>query len=132
VKTMLRNYLSYLSLTAGKDVAKQNLIRSTRINFEDKVSTWWEYDPISRIKLSDLFINIFWIKPLFTPEKKWLDEDGPNKDIITTLRIRYNFSWKDQFWDNYFQPDKKITIGEALYLINTLDSRRDLFAMNTK
>jgi hypothetical protein len=52
--------------------------------------------------------------------------------VMTTLRVRYNFTWRDSFWENYFQPDKKILIGEALYLLQTFDGKREYFAMNRK
>lgn len=32
------------------------------------------------------------------------------------MRVRYAFKWKDQFGDRYFQNDKVLTVGEALYL----------------
>ena len=35
---------------------------------------------------------------------------------MTTLRTTYKFKWQDQFGERYFQPDKAITVAEALYL----------------
>jgi len=40
--------------------------------------------------------------------------------MITTLRLRYDFVWKDQFAARYFQSDKSITIGESMYMIEKL------------
>lgn len=37
-----------------------------------------------------------------------------------TLRTKYSFQWQDQFGERYFQPDKAITIAEALYLIGEI------------
>ena len=46
----------------------------------------------------------------------FVDESGTWKSAVTTMRVRYGFKWKDQFGDRYFQPDKVLTVGEALYL----------------
>lgn len=46
----------------------------------------------------------------------FVDETGTWKDAVATMRVRYGFKWKDQFGDRYFQGDKVVTVGEALYL----------------
>lgn len=46
----------------------------------------------------------------------FVDESGTWKDAVATMRVRYAFKWKDQFGDRYFQNDKVLTVGEALYL----------------
>ncbi len=46
----------------------------------------------------------------------FVDETGTWKDAVATMRVRYGFKWKDQFGDRYFQADKVVTVGEALYL----------------
>jgi hypothetical protein len=77
-------------------------------------------------------MDVFGTKIPSTDDKKWLDENGPLKDYITSLRLRYNFSWRDQFGENYFQPERKITLGETFYLLATLDSKREYYAINQK
>lgn len=77
-------------------------------------------------------MDVFGTKMPSTDDKKWLDESGPLKDYITSLRLRYNFSWRDQFGENYFQPERKITLGETFYLLATLDSKREYYAINQK
>lgn len=39
---------------------------------------------------------------------------------MATLRSKYAFRWQDQFGERYFQPDKTITVAEALYLIGEI------------
>ena len=53
-------------------------------------------------------------------ESKFLDEKGDFKNIITTARVLYNFQWQDEYRTNYFQPNKVITIEEALYAVEKM------------
>jgi hypothetical protein len=97
MKSVLRNYFSYLSLSAGTDSAKKVSIQKARELFEQKVSSLGEYDSVSRIQFATLLTDVFGTKLSYTTDKKWLDEDGVNKDVMTTLRVRYNFTWRDSF-----------------------------------
>ncbi len=54
--------------------------------------------------------------PLVKSTPVFMDENGVYQDTISTLRNNYSFEWQDQFGKRYFQPDKKITIAEAMYL----------------
>ena len=55
-----------------------------------------------------------------TRTKAFLDEREYNDSVIHDLRTSYNFKWKDQFWNKYFQWDKAITRAEAYYLADML------------
>lgn len=39
------------------------------------------------------------------------------KEILVASILWNNYEWKDTFWEDYFQPDKKISRGEAAYLL---------------
>ena len=44
-------------------------------------------------------------------------------DSLTNIKASYvlnNTTWKDQFWDNYYQPDVNITRWEAAFMINNI------------
>ncbi len=43
-----------------------------------------------------------------------------NEDLNKKVIVLFDESttWKDQFWEKYFQPDKKLTRWEAAYLLN--------------
>lgn len=86
-------------------------------SFEKKASTIDDYKKISRAEFASLVVGIVDGSPLVSSDKKWLDETGEYKDMITTLRVRYGFSWRDQFGERYFQTDKMITVGESMYMI---------------
>ena len=86
-------------------------------NFETQARTIDDYEKISRAKFASLVISIIDGSPLVNADKKWIDEIGEYKDVITTLRIRYGFMWKDQFGERYFQAEKSITVGECMYMI---------------
>lgn len=76
-----------------------------------------DYKKISRAEFASLVVGAVNGSPIINEDKKWIDEAGEYKDMITTLRIRYNFLWKDQFATRYFQSDKSITVGEGMYMI---------------
>lgn len=40
---------------------------------------------------------------------------------MITLRTKYNFAWLDQFGERYFQPDKTITVAEALFMVDAVN-----------
>ena len=71
---------------------------------------------ISRGEFANILILAQGVTPTPSPAV-WNDENGKYKDTIATLRTKYNFAWLDQFGQNYFQPDKEITLGEALFLV---------------
>jgi hypothetical protein len=86
-------------------------------DFEVNAAKIDDYKKISRAEFAGLVIGIIDGSPIMNNDKKWIDETGEYKDMITTLRVRYNFLWKDQFAARYFQSDKSITVGESMYLI---------------
>lgn len=47
-------------------------------------------------------------------EYKDLDENG---QIAVATLLWTNYEWKDNFWERYFQPEKKITRWEAAYML---------------
>lgn len=86
-------------------------------DFEMRAVVFDDYEKISRAEFAGLVVDVIDGPIIVSEDKKWLDETGKYKNMITTLRIRYNFSWKDQFAARYFQSDKNITVGESMYMI---------------
>jgi hypothetical protein len=52
-------------------------------------------------------------------------------DSLTNIKASYvlnNTTWKDKFGENYYQPDVKITRGEAAFMINNiLNQNRNVY-----
>lgn len=116
-KELIRNTLAHIFLRAGNDQVKKQQIFTKMKDFEVRAKTIDDYKKISRAEFAGLVIEIIDGSPIVNADKKWLDEIGEYKDMITTLRMRYSFSWKDQFAEQYFQKDKDITVGESMYMI---------------
>lgn len=92
-------------------------------DFTIKTQSLNDFSTMSRAAFADLLFNAIGTTRYHTLDKKWIDETGPYKDVMTTLRTGYSFAWKDGFSDRYFQPDKTITIGEALYMIEVVNGK---------
>ncbi len=116
-KELIQNTLAHIFLRAGNDQVKKQQIFTKMKDFEVRAKTIDDYKKISRAEFAGLVIEIIDGSPIVNADKKWLDETGEYKDMITTLRIRYSFSWKDQFAERYFQSTKDITVGESMYMI---------------
>lgn len=123
-KEMIRNSLAHLFLKAGTDQIKKQQIFARMKDFETRAALFDDYKKISRAEFAGLVVGIIDGSPIVASEGsifantgKWMDETGEYKNMITTLRVRYNFLWRDQFADRYFQSDKDITVGESMYMI---------------
>lgn len=116
-KELVRNTLAHLFLKAGNDqMKKQQIFKKTK-DFEVCALKIDDYKKISRAEFASLVVGIIDGSPIVNSDQKWLDETGEYKNMITTLRVRYAFLWKDQFGERYFQSDKNITVGESMYMI---------------
>lgn len=122
-KELIRNTLAHLFLKAGDDQVKKQQIFARTKDFETRMTRLDDYKKISRAEFASLVVGAVNGSPIVNEDNtpmgtgKWIDEAGEYKDMITTLRIRYNFLWKDQFATRYFQSDKSITVGEGMYMI---------------
>jgi len=117
IKEIINSYYWYEFLRAWdssykKNAALINLEKAKKLLAEIK-----DYDKITRWKYAKIIIECLNINIYSWNSAKFLDEKWDFKKYITTLRINYWFKWKDQFSENYFQPDKNITVWEALYLL---------------
>lgn len=121
-KDIINNYLSYEFLRAWDDMAKKAIIISKLKQINKNFVNIDDYKLISRWEFSKLIFDNLWVSLLKNSDKILLDEAWNYKDYITTLRENYNFSWKDQFGPRYFQPEKVITIWEALFLANKINT----------
>jgi hypothetical protein len=113
---LLRRYLGYRWLKAGDDFTKKKAAADRIAAFEKEFKTFDDYARISRGQLSEMLLRAKGDTLIVNTEKSFTDEAGAWKNAVTTLRLRYAFKWKDSFGERYFQPDKTITVGEALYL----------------
>ncbi len=129
---LLKNYLVYLYLKADKDMEKKAYIKKILNSFDSKTAWLKWITSISRITFTKALYEILGLPVSTGSESVWLDEKWPQKSYITALRTNYWFSWRDQFGKNYFQPDKNISVWESLYLIETLDKKRELYALNSR
>ncbi len=116
-KELVRNALAHLFLRSGDNQIKKQQILLRMKDFETRAMKFDDYKKISRAEFAGLVVGILDGPPLVIEEKKWIDEAGEYKNMITTLRLRYDFAWKDQFATRYFQSDKSITVGESMYMI---------------
>ena len=116
MKDLLRRYLAYRFLKMGDDSVRKKAVSEKMASFEKEFKNLDDYRRISRGELADALLRAKGDPIVTNGEKVFLDETGTWKNAITTLRTNFAFKWKDQFGENYFQPDKTITVGEALYL----------------
>ena len=49
-------------------------------------------------------------------EKNYRDLEENDETMVASL-LWTDYQWKDRFWDNYFQPEKKISRWEAAYML---------------
>lgn len=122
VKDIIYNYYAYEYLRSWNNENKKKSTLDRLSNAQKILGGINDYDKISRWKYSKLMFDCLNIGLSNNTTVKYLDEKWNYKNYITTLRINYWFKWKDQFAENYFQPDKNITIWEALYLIEVVDN----------
>ena len=115
-KELVRRYLGYRWLKAGNDFTKKKLIGAALARFERDFGKTDDFARISRGQLADVLFRAKGETAASDDLRGFTDETGIWKDAVATMRTRYAFKWKDQFAERYFQPDKTITVGEALYL----------------
>ncbi len=59
--------------------------------------------------------------------KEYRDLESPEESMVASI-VGNKYDWQDGFWENYFQPDKKITRGEAAYfLTQALETQGKVF-----
>jgi len=95
----------------------------------------WDETVLKSIKVSSTFDTITrgeflelvqWYTGKYTSQwtdnNKYKDLEAEEERKVASL-LWTNYTWKDQFWERYFQPEKTITRGEAAYMIETLLDR---------
>ena len=116
-KELVRRYLGYRWLKAGNDFGKKKSIGAAILRFERDFGKSDDYARITRGQLADLLLGGKGVPyAAETPDRGFTDETGTWKSAVRTMRITFGFKWQDQFGERYFQPDKNVTVGEALYL----------------
>ena len=123
-KDMVMRSLGYAILRSGDDMDKKTSLISLLERFRVDSASMDDFAHITRGQLAQMLLSAYG-EPLDTSSPTTLvDERGPYQSVITTLRVRYGFAWRDQFTKRYFQPDKKITIGEALSLVEFFTTKK--------
>ncbi len=116
LKELVRRYLGYRYLKAGNDFATKKAMAERIVLFEKEFATMDDYRRISRGELANALLRASGTAIVPASGRGFTDETGAWKDSISTIRETFAFKWKDQFGQNYFQPDKIATVGEALYV----------------
>lgn len=122
IKDLINNYYAYEFLRSWDNLIKKNVVLNNLRNSQNILKSINDNEKLTRWKMTKIIFDCLKIDKLNNSTTKFIDEKWEYKNDITTLRIIYWFKWKDQFWENYFQPDKAITIWESLYLIERLVS----------
>lgn len=122
VKDIINNYYSYEYLRAWNDMEKKaNIVQKIK-DSQTRLAIVDNYKKITRWEFTKMIFENLWINIEKNAEAKLLDEKWFYKDYITTLRNNFSFKWKDQFAENYFQPDKNISVWEALFFIEKIST----------
>ncbi|EKD66087.1 MAG: peptidase M23 [uncultured bacterium (gcode 4)] len=122
VKEIITNYLSYEFLRSWDNYTRKTQIISKINQIKTNFKTLDDYKKFNRAEFAKVIFDNLWLDLVKNNDKVFIDETWDHKDYITTLRVKYKFAWKDQFKDRYFQKDKNITIWEALYLVEKINS----------
>lgn len=77
------------------------------------------FTPMTRKDFLTLWARYLGSKKSQNLPKTYLDLEK-NTQILVASVLWWDYSWKDNFWKNYFQPDAKITKWEAAYLLQML------------
>ena len=123
-KDIIVRSLTYGMFRAGIDTPRGQAIAQIIGQFKVSSATTDDYVHLTRGQFATMLLSAF-SEPLDTTSPPVLiDETGSDRGVMTTLRVKYGFEWKDQFGARYFQPDKIVSIGEALALANVYISKK--------
>lgn len=103
-------------LRAGNDKAKKQAAYNA-IELWGKSSAKLQGKTWTRAEFADILLKSLRV-PVSERPAVWNDEKGAYQATMATLRSKYKFRWQDSFGETYFQPEKIITTGEALYLMS--------------
>lgn len=117
-ESMISRMLSYRVLKAGNNAFMKKEARKRLESFKSEIKSQ-SFKTLTRGEFADLLLKSLAITDIKNPTYKnpYLDQNGSYKETLSILRSEFGFSWQDQFGDRYFQPDKTITVEEALYLM---------------
>lgn len=118
-------------INAGYFLEERNLTKSQAIdwiantlekspNTQDTLSAlkkeaWGKFETLTRKEFLALTQKYLWNQNS-SKVKEYRDLD-PELELLVANTVGYEYQWGDDFWENYFQPDKKITRGEAAYFL---------------
>lgn len=84
---MVQNYLAYTFLRAGSDIVRKKQIVAQIQSSTPHISSVDDYVKMTRGNFARLLLEVVDASIIVNTDKKWIDESGEYKDIITTLRI---------------------------------------------
>lgn len=119
LKNLIDNYVWYELLKAWLNRSKREIALSKSDKWSGIRNNFDDYRFFTRWEASKILFNVLWLD-IYPIQEKYLDQKWDFEKYISTLTQKYNFKWKDQFWEKYFQPNKKITIWEFNYLLDKL------------
>lgn len=90
---------------------ENNVEMLEKMRHEDKSRT-----KLTREEFLELANKYLWDDKNSSLAKSYRDLDEDSEVLVASL-LWEDYKWKDNFGENYFQPNKKITRGEAAYLL---------------
>jgi hypothetical protein len=97
-----------------KNAAEQNNNETTWIEKEDNSPV----KNITREGFLQLTHKYLWNNYTATVSRDYRDMQWEGEVLVASL-LGETYEWRDNFWENYFRPDKEITRWEAAYLLVT-------------
>ena len=79
----------------------------------------WVFTPVTRKQFLELAANYLWTNTWSVSWQRYLDLDV-NWQRLVASNLWGSYAWRDNFWNNYFQPDITIKRGEAAYMLSEL------------
>lgn len=125
--TWLRNYLINLNNTTSPSDANKSNVENNLREVAKLQKTASNYEPITRLEfltLASKYLIIDAKEVKISITYKDLTEE---QNKIANYIFNQNNTWKDDFWQTYFQPEKRITRGEWTYLISSLSNSPNIY-----
>lgn len=104
-----KEWIGNIIWRTSQDTAKRDALKK-ELDSTFQSLTRWEFLTLTQ--------KYLW-KQTSPPGKEYRDLE-PEEEILVASMVGTQYSWKDDFWENYFQPEKKITRGEAAYFLQTI------------
>ena len=91
----------------------------------------WVFTPVTRKDFLELAARYLWTNGWNVSGQRYLDLDV-NWQRLVASNLWRNYAWRDNFWNNYFQPDVAIRRGEAAFMLSELLRTQWLWAVASR